>query len=75
MHPWSCAMGFADGGGIVQAQIKEQPDGWVLSLDGRILDHIKAWDAEDAKREATRRLGVMVEWEARGDLEYVAVLL
>ena len=59
----------------MQAQIKEESSGWMLRLDGRILDHIKAWDADEAKREATRRLGVIVEWEPRGDLEYVAVLL
>jgi len=59
----------------VQAQIKEESSGWMLRLDGQILDLIKAWDAEEAKRAATRRLGVMVEWEPRGDLEYVAVLL
>jgi hypothetical protein len=59
----------------VQAQIKEQADGWMLRVDGHILDHFKAWDAEDAKREATRRLGVMVEWEPRDGLEYIAVLL
>ena len=59
----------------VQAQIKEESSGWMLRLDGQILDLIKAWDAEEAKRAATQRLGVMVEWEPRGDLEYVAVLL
>jgi len=59
----------------VQAQIKEESSGWMLRVDGHILDLIKAWDADEAKREATRRLGVMVEWEPRGDLEYIAVLL
>ena len=59
----------------MQAQIKEESSGWMLRLDGQILDLIKAWDAEEAKRAATQRLGVMVEWEPRGDLEYVAVLL
>ena len=59
----------------MQAQIKGESSGWMLRVDGQILDLIKAWDADEAKREATRRLGVMVEWEPRGDLEYIAVLL
>ena len=59
----------------MQAQIKGESSGWMLRVDGQILDLIKAWDADEAKREATRRLGVMVEWESRGDLEYIAVLL
>jgi len=59
----------------VQAQIREQPDGWVLRLDGQIVDLLKAWDAEDAKREATRRLGVTVDWTARNASDYVAVVV
>jgi hypothetical protein len=59
----------------MHAQIRKGSDGWLLRVDGDIRGEFKAWTPEDAKAEATRRLGVMVEWEPRGDLEYVAVLL
>ena len=59
----------------MQAQIRQDSDGWLLRVDGNIKGTFRAWTPEDAKTEATRRLGVMVEWEPRGDLEYVAVVL
>jgi hypothetical protein len=59
----------------MQAEIKQDTDGWLLRVDGDIRDSFRAWTPEDAKAEATRRLGVMVEWEPRGDLEYVAVVV
>lgn len=57
------------------AAIREGSDGWLFLVDGEIQGVVKAWDADEAKREAGRRLGIKVEWEPRGDLEYVAVLI
>jgi hypothetical protein len=59
----------------MQALIRQDSDGWLLRVDGDIRAEFKAWNADDAKSEANRRLGIMVEWEPRGDLEYVAVIL
>ena len=59
----------------MQAQIRQGTNGWLLRVDGDLRGEFRAWTPEDAKAEATRRLGVMVEWEPRGDLEYVAVIL
>jgi hypothetical protein len=59
----------------MQAQIRQEQDAWMLRVDGAIRGEFRAWTPEDAKAEATRRLGIMVEWEPRGDLEYVAVIL
>jgi hypothetical protein len=59
----------------MQAEIRQESDGWLLRVDGDIRGLFKAWNADDAKTEAARRLGVMVEWEPRGDLEYVAVIV
>ena len=57
------------------AEIREESDGWVFLVDGQTQGVVKAWDAEDAKREAARRIGFQVEWEPRGDLDYIAVLI
>jgi hypothetical protein len=59
----------------MKAQILQGHDGWMLRVDGDIRGEFRAWTPEDAKAEASRRLGIMVEWEPRGDLEYVAVIL
>ena len=59
----------------MQAQIRQGQHGWMLRVDGDILGEFRAWTPEEAKEEASRRLGIMVEWEPRGDLEYVAVIL
>ena len=59
----------------MQAEIRQGTGGWLLRVDGDIRGEFRAWTPEDAKDEASRRLGFMVEWEPRGDLEYVAVLL
>jgi hypothetical protein len=59
----------------MQAEIRQGQGGWLLRVDGDIRGEFKAWTPEEAKAEATRRLGILVEWEPRGDLEYVAVIL
>ena len=59
----------------MEAQIRQEQNGWMLRVDGDIRAEFHAWTPEDAKAEAGRRLGIMVEWEPRGDLEYVAVIL
>jgi hypothetical protein len=59
----------------MQAEIRQGRDGWLLRVDGDIRGEFRAWTPEDAKAEASRRLGFSVEWEPRGDLEYVAVVL
>jgi hypothetical protein len=59
----------------MQAQIRQERDAWMLRVDGAIRGEFRAWTPEDAKAEASRRLGFSVEWESRGDLEYVAVIL
>jgi len=59
----------------MQAQIRQEQDGWMLRVDGQLRSEFRAWTPEDAKTEASRRLGFSVEWEPRGDLEYVAVIL
>jgi hypothetical protein len=46
----------------MQAQIRQESDGWLLRVDGDIKGTFRAWTPEDAKTEANRRLGVMVEW-------------
>jgi hypothetical protein len=57
------------------AAIREQSGGWLFLVDGEVQGVVKAWNADEAKREAGRRIGVTVEWEPRGDLEYVAVMI
>jgi hypothetical protein len=57
------------------AAIREGPDGWMLLVDGERQGVIKAWNMDEAKEEAARLIGVKVEWEHRGDLEYVAVMI
>jgi hypothetical protein len=57
------------------AAIREASDGWLLLVDGEIQGVVKAWNVDEAKREAGRRIGITVEWEPRGDLEYVAVMI
>ena len=59
----------------MQAEIRQGQGGWLLRVDGDIRGEFRAWTPEDAKAEASRRLGFSVEWEPRGDLEYVAVIL
>ena len=59
----------------MQAEIRQGTEGWLLRVDGDIRGEFRAWTREDAKAEASRRLGIMVEWEPRGDLDYVAVVL
>jgi hypothetical protein len=59
----------------MQAEIRQGQGGWLLRVDGDIRGEFRAWTPEEAKAEATRRLGILVEWEPRGDLEYVAVIL
>jgi hypothetical protein len=59
----------------MQAQIRQEQGAWMLRVDGDFRGEFRAWTTDDAKAEATRRLGFAVEWEPRGDLEYVAVVL
>src|SRR5690349_6052181 len=77
MHPCIGRPGWEPftGGSEMQAEIRQGQDGWMLRVDGDIRGEFRAWTPEDAKAEASRRLGIMVEWEPRGDLEYVAVIL
>jgi hypothetical protein len=57
------------------AAIREESDGWMFLVDGERQGVIKAWNVDEAKEEAARRIGITVEWEPRGDLEYVAVMI